>query len=354
MRQLRRYALAAIASGGIVGPLAGQSLLYRPPSSGGTWVPAPGVLQFNFMHRFIVSPGSAKKVTNRPTFTLAMGLGHALSFGTRYSSNSVINPPAPNEFEVLARWRLGAGEGEHGLSLAVTPVFNTAAHSIDGEAAVDFTSGRLTVSGALRGMQKPFGEDGGLAAAAGGLSLRLNDYIALSGDVATFLGRDSAAAWSAGLSFVIPGSPHTFSLHASTVKSNTIQGSSYSPRFSSGRVAYGFEFTIPIHFSRFAPWFHKNKQQYQLVDGPMMNAAATISMRAMKFAVDSVEIRAGESVRWVNNDFVDHTVTFEQPGPTSSGYLRTNGMFVARFEKPGVYRYHCTPHPDMKGVVVVR
>jgi plastocyanin len=132
-------------------------------------------------------------------------------------------------------------------------------------------------------------------------------------------------------------------------------GAPASPRFTGGRVAYGFEFTIPIHFSRFAPWFHKSRAQgYQLVDGPMMNAAATVPMKAMKFAVDSVEIRAGQSVRWVNNDFVDHTVTFEQPGPTSSNMIATNRSFVATFERPGVYRYHCTPHPDMKGVVVVR
>jgi len=337
----------------VVPLLAGQSLLYRPPNLGGTWVPPGGVLQFNFMHRFIVSPGTTRKVVNTPTFTFALGLGHQLAIGTHYSSNSFVASGKPNEFELFSRLRLGAEEGRQGVALALTPAYNAAAKSFDGEASVDFTTGRLTVAASGRGINKPFGQSGGKFAVGGGASLRFNDYIAIGGDVGKILGVDSAAAWSAGVSFVIPGSPHTFSLHASNGKSNTVQGASYGPRFSSGRVAYGFEFTIPINFSRFAPWFGKGSRA-PAGNAATTAAAATISMRAMKFETDSVEIRAGESVRWTNNDFVDHTVTFEQPGPTSSGYLRTNGTFVAKFEQRGVYRYHCTPHPNMRGVVIVK
>jgi plastocyanin len=331
--------------------LAGQSLLYRPPNLGGTWVPPGGVLQFNFMHRFYVaSSAGSNKVTNFPTFTFALGLGHDLTIGTHYATNSfvVTTPYRPNEFELFGRLHLGADEGANGIAIAVTPAYNAAARSVDAEVSVDYTVGRITVSGAGRAFQKSFGASGGDGAIAGGLTLRLNDYVSLGGDAARLLGADSGLAWSGGLNFVIPGSPHSFSLHASKAASNTMQGASIA--FS--RVIYGFEFTIPIHFTRFAPWFGKGARAPGNV--PASTAAVTVMMKNIKFAGDSVEIRAGQSVRWVNQDVVDHTVTFEQPGPTSSSMMRTNQAFIARFEQPGVYRYHCSPHPDMRGVVVVK
>jgi plastocyanin len=355
MRLARWFALALVVAGA-VGSLSAQSLIQRPPNLGGTWIPPGGVLQFNFLHRFVVSSAASKKISNFPTFAFILGLGHNLSFGTRYASNSftVAQPTVKsNEFELLARLRFGAAEHEKGLALAITPAYNAAARSLDGEVSADYSRGRFTVSLAGRGIQKPFGSSSARFAAAGGVSLRLNDYVALSGDVAKLFGLDSAAAWSAGLSFVIPGSPHTFSLHASNSKSTTIQGASYGPNFSQGRVAYGFEFTIPIRFSRFAPWFGRGSRAVP-ANGAMMNVGAALEIHGQAYKPDSVEVGRGASVRWVNRDFVDHTVTFEQPGPVSSNFIRTNGTFTARFDEPGVYRYHCTPHPDMKGVVVVK
>jgi plastocyanin len=350
MRLLRPLGLGALALSTVVPVLAGQSLLYRPPNLGGTWVPPGGVLQFNFMHRFVVaSSAGSNKVTNFPTFTFALGLGHDLTLGTHYATNSLVMraPYRPNEFELFGRLHLGADEGANGIAIGVTPAYNAAARSVDVEVGVDYTAGRITASAAGRAFQKAFGAEGD-GAVAGGVTLRLNNYVSLAGDVAKLLGSDSGAAWSAGLNFVIPGSPHTFSLHASNATSNTMQGASIA--FS--RVIYGFEFTIPIHFRRFAPWFGKGARAPASV--PTSTAAVTVSMRNVKFASDSVEIRAGQSVRWVNQDMVDHTVTFEQPGPTSSGMMQTNGTFIARFEEPGVYRYHCSPHPDMRGVVIVK
>jgi plastocyanin len=353
MRLIVPLALAALAAGVVPG-LPGQSLLYRSPNLGGTWVSPGGVLQFNFLHRFTIAPaGGNHKVTNFPTFTFTLGAGHGLELGTRYSTQGVVVPSRPNEFELLARKRFGAAEGEDGLALAVTPAYNTAARSVDAEASLDYSAGRITIAAAGRAMQDFLGVAGARAAVAAGLSVRLNDYVALGGDAATVLGLDSAAAWSAGISFVIPGSPHTFSLHASNAKSASIQGASFARRSPAGRVAYGFEFTIPIHFSRFAPWFGRGQRAVP-VDVPMMNTVAVVAIRALTYQTDSVELAPGQAVRWVNHDFVDHTVTFEQPGPTSSESIHTNGAFVARFERSGVFRYHCTPHPGMRGVVIVK
>lgn len=351
MRLARWFALALVAAGA-VGPLSAQALTHRPANLGGTWVPPAGVLQFNFMHRFYVAPAPTHKVSNFPTFTFALGLGHRATVGTHYSTQSQVIPlnQTPNEFELFGRFRLGAPEGDNGLALAVTPAYNAAAQSLDGEVSGDFTRGRITLSAALRALSKPRGVSGDArAAAAGGASLRLNDYVAVQGDVAQLLGAGTDAAWSAGMAFVIPGSPHTFSLHASRVASNSIQGASIPV----AQTLYGFEFTIPIRFSRFAPWFGGGSRAVP-ANGAMMNVGAALDIEGQAYKPDSVEVGRGASVRWVNRDFVDHTVTFEQPGPVSSNFIRTNGTFTARFDEPGVYRYHCTPHPDMKGVIVVK
>ena len=361
MRRVRPLALALVAAtlsaagAAVPAVAAAQSLLYRPPNLSGTWVPAGGVLQFNFLHRFALAPAPTHKVNNFPTLVFALGLGHDLAVGTHYATNSftVRTTPRPNEIELFARLRLGVDEGKPGVSVSLTPAYNFAARSVDGELGLDVTTGPFTLSAAARGFQKPFGTAGAGAGAAGGLSFRLNEFVALGGDVGAMLGEDSSVAWSAGISVVIPGSPHTFSLHASNSKSTTLQGASFAPDFASGKVTYGFEFTIPIHFNRFAPWFSRRERAIP-VNGPFMNAAAQIAVREYRFAADSVVINAGQSIGWTNHDDVAHTVTFDAGEVAGSGELAANGSFVATFARPGVYRYHCTPHPMMKGVVVVR
>jgi len=72
-----------------------------------------------------------------------------------------------------------------------------------------------------------------------------------------------------------------------------------------------------------------------------------------RFTADSVVIPAGQAVRWVNGDFVDHTITFDG-GEPGSPLISPNGTWAHRFDRPGRYTYHCTPHPFMTGVVVVR
>jgi plastocyanin len=162
------------------------------------------------------------------------------------------------------------------------------------------------------------------------------------------------AAWSVGLVFAIPNSPHTFSLHASNVDVNNIEGSSRKGPVSSGlnKLLYGFEFTIPLHLSRFSPWFHKSKSAAVAgdVNAPL---GATITIGAMKFPADTTVITVGQAVRWNNADPLGHTITFDG-GEPGSALINPGAAFVHRFDRPGTYAYHCTPHPFMKGVIVVK
>lgn len=339
-------------------PLSAQSLMSRSPNLSGTWVPDPAVIQFNFLHRFYVANSAGfNTVTNFPTFTLALGLPANLGVGMQYATKSDVPAKVSNEVQLFARWRHPLGTS--GLTLAVTPAYNAAAKSLDGEVGVDWSGGPLTLLGAVRGMSKPFGIDTARVALAAGAVLHLNSYVGLSGDVAFLLSHRAgeSAAWSAGLVFVIPGSPHTFSLQVSNVDVNNIEGSSRKRPYVAKKPLYGFEFTIPLHLARFRPWFHHDEftrpatlRMIPSAEGP---AAAEVKMNGIHYRSDTVTVNAGESVRWTNSDPLLHTVTFDDGSGTSAD-IPQNGSFQFRFDRPGTYPYHCTQHPFMKGVVIVK
>jgi len=220
---------------------------------------------------------------------------------------------------------------------------------------VDWNWRPLTLSGSIRMAQHGLGSSNkARGALAGGAVVRVTRYIAFSGDVASFLNPTVLAAWSAAISFQIPGAPHTFSLQASNALSTTIQGASIGcPKSLCAKaVLYGFEFTIPLHLKRFGPWF--GKENSHAAPGESGPVEATIEVRSMGFRTDSVAIQAGQAVRWSNQDPLVHTVTFDDPQEVGSGEIAAGGTYTKRFAKPGVYRYHCLPHPFMKGVVVVK
>ena len=333
--------------------LNAQSLLYRSPNLSGDWVPDVGVVQFNFVHRFNVSPAPSSVFSNFPTFTFATGVGANVGVGYRFATKSLVpGGSSSNESELFARWRFwGAREGSEGLSAAITPAYNFKAKSVDGELSAAYTKGPFSVLGAVRELSKAYGGSAQTALAAGAV-VRLNQYVGLSGDFAKLLGGDTTAAWSVGIQVEIPGSPHTFALEMSNVASNTFQGSSRGlPASATVKRLYGFEFTIPLHLSRFGAWFHPGSAGPAL--GASGRAAAEIVVSAMNFPSDTTRIAAGQIVRWINRDPLDHTITFDAEGP-ASGPLPPKGSYAVKFDRPGTYSYHCTPHPFMKGVVVVR
>ena len=65
-----------------------------------------------------------------------------------------------------------------------------------------------------------------------------------------------------------------------------------------------------------------------------------------------IRIKAGTTVMWMNDDVVAHTVTADD-GSFDSGFLNPGQSWSFTFDKAGTYAYHCTPHPWMKGTVIV-
>jgi plastocyanin len=87
---------------------------------------------------------------------------------------------------------------------------------------------------------------------------------------------------------------------------------------------------------------------------PSTASAATIriSVKEFMFAPLSLTVKAGSTVTWINLDQEPHTVVSEA-GLFRSGALDTSESFSYKFDSPGTYRYLCTIHPRMTGIIVV-
>jgi len=316
---------------------AAQSVLERTPNLSGGWLGSTGTLQFNFLHRFSVSDPPARKVTNTPTFLLSYRLPFPLVIGANYSTSSDVAPAFPNEWEAFARYARFGG--------AVQLGYNQAARSADAEVTVGRTLGPVRVLAVGRFLSNGYGRDTTRYAIGGGGTLRLRRGIALAGDFATLLDRrpGEKAAWGAALQLAIPYSPHTFSLQVSNTTTGTLQGASRGL----DKVRGGFEFTIPFTLSRY---FGKRAAASATAGRP---AGATVEMRQMAFGPQRVEITPGTTVEWTNRDQLVHTVTATD-GSWDSGEIAPDATWRRTFDQPGTYTFHCTPHPFMTGVIVVR
>jgi len=78
----------------------------------------------------------------------------------------------------------------------------------------------------------------------------------------------------------------------------------------------------------------------------------TVVIEGMKFVPDSIAVKAGDTVVWVNKDLFPHTAT-AQDRTFDSGELAANVSWKYIVSKPGKYAYVCTLHPTMKGTIVV-
>jgi plastocyanin len=348
MPQLRPFAVAVAAAAlvlaGHAGVAASQSLLDRPPNLSGGWLGAPGTLQFNFVHRFGVSSAPLRKVTNSPTFLLAYQLPVPVLIGFNYATSSDVAPAFPNEWEGFARFAPSVGP----LDVAAQVGYNQAARSVDGELTVGRRVGPLRLMGIGRVLSNGYAADEMRWVVGGGATLRLTRHLALAGDVASLLDPEDfeKIAWGAGLHIAIPYSPHTFSLQVTNTNTATLQGASRGI----DRVRGGFEFTIPFSLSRYVGGGGRRKTAE---DGGGAANALAAEIRGMTFVQKRLEIAAGTTVRWTNNDMVVHTVTADD-GSWDSGAIEPGATWTRTFDSAGDYSFHCTPHPFMKGVVVVR
>jgi plastocyanin len=379
------------------GGIAAQSLVDRPPNLSGGWVVGTGTVQFNFVHRFQRSDAPERKISNTPTFMTAIGLPLRSMVGFNYATNSALSPRYPNEWEFLGRVAVLSELVGDRLDLSAQVGYNLSAEGFDAELSAAKLFGPVRLLAAGRSLTDPF-DSGRELAAAGGITVRLSRFLAVGGDVATVFGRPAArveeAAWSAGVHLAIPNTPHSLSLHATNANTATLQGMSRG----GSNTRYGFEFTVPITLARYfgsrdkpepapepptpirpdsapapaaAPATPTPAAPPERVDTARPPAAAPMdpppsvaqpsrparrtvraAMKNLAFLPRRIEIVAGTTIAWKNDDPLDHTVTAADRS-FDSGVIRSGATWSRTFSRPGTYQITCTPHPHMRVTVVV-
>ncbi|WP_308259404.1 cupredoxin family copper-binding protein [Pseudonocardia sp. H11422] len=96
---------------------------------------------------------------------------------------------------------------------------------------------------------------------------------------------------------------------------------------------------------------HRMSMPVAAVEVPVRPVATvTVSIANFAFSPAAVQVKAGTTVTWTNNDSAPHDV---RGGPLRSPTLNRGAGWSYTFTTPGSYRYICSIHPSMTGAVTV-
>jgi plastocyanin len=79
-----------------------------------------------------------------------------------------------------------------------------------------------------------------------------------------------------------------------------------------------------------------------------------LEMSSMTFFPRTLTMKPGTTLKWTNNDVTTHTVTANDK-TFDSGNVAPGSSFIFKFDKPGIYDFKCTLHPNqMTGRIEVK
>jgi plastocyanin len=78
-----------------------------------------------------------------------------------------------------------------------------------------------------------------------------------------------------------------------------------------------------------------------------------VSMKNIQFSPKSVTAKVGQSIKWTNDDSVDHNVTATSGETFKSKNFGQGATYAYKLDKAGTIKYVCTIHPGMEGTIIV-
>ncbi len=87
---------------------------------------------------------------------------------------------------------------------------------------------------------------------------------------------------------------------------------------------------------------------------PAQSQTHQVSIANFAFSPGSITIKAGDVVKWVNDDQVMHSIKSDSGAFPGSAGLNTGNTYEFKFTTPGTYSYSCGFHPSMHGTIVVQ
>ena len=88
--------------------------------------------------------------------------------------------------------------------------------------------------------------------------------------------------------------------------------------------------------------------------GPQSPASSQVTVKLVQYQPSRVQVKAGTTVTWVNDDEIFHTVTVDSKDKSFDAPLDGKGKsFSFTFSKSGLYTYYCDRHEHMRGEIEV-
>jgi plastocyanin len=79
-----------------------------------------------------------------------------------------------------------------------------------------------------------------------------------------------------------------------------------------------------------------------------------VEMRDIQFQPETIRVRTGETITWINRDAVQHDVVNVEEGQEPKSELFNEGQtYEWTPTEAGTVEYLCTVHPNMRGTVEV-
>jgi plastocyanin len=83
--------------------------------------------------------------------------------------------------------------------------------------------------------------------------------------------------------------------------------------------------------------------------------SGSVTIKLFQYQPGRLQVSAGTTVIWLNEDEIFHTVTAEKKESGFDGPLEAKGKsFSFTFSRPGIYSYYCDRHEHMRGEIEVR
>jgi len=79
-----------------------------------------------------------------------------------------------------------------------------------------------------------------------------------------------------------------------------------------------------------------------------------IEIKDFAFNPQTITVKSGEKITWINRDEEPHTVVSVQKQFKKSTALDTDQEFTITAGAPGTYTYFCSVHPKMTGTIIVK
>ena len=85
--------------------------------------------------------------------------------------------------------------------------------------------------------------------------------------------------------------------------------------------------------------------------------AVVVNISKLKYETPEITVKTGQTVVWVNKDTMPHNVEFPAgvaaEAALQGAMLKKDQAYSVTFNEAGTYNYFCTPHPFMRGKVIV-